>query len=116
MASLAQKKAVENSGGLDSTVVASMILGSLILSFFLGGPLERVWSLYESLQIVQLIRLFDTRTPGNVSSFTQFFEDITGAKFAETWLTENFYIPEQTPFSLNFQNAGYDNALFIANA
>ena len=52
MASEAEEKAVEGSGGFDASLVATVILGSIILSYFLGGPLERIWSLYESLQIV----------------------------------------------------------------
>ena len=107
---------VENTGSLNADAVKTLILGSLVLNLFIGGPLDKIWGLFESLQIVHLIRLFDTRTPGNVNIFTFFFEEITGQKFVDNWLTKYFYIPEQEPFSLNFQNAGYGNILIIENA
>ena len=115
MADAAEVENVENAGTFNSELLATVIVGSLFLNWLIGGPVDKIWALFEALQIVQYVRLFDARTPGNVSAFTEFFEEVTGYKFADNWLADHFYIPEQPPLSLNFQNAGYDSTLFITN-
>ena len=33
----------------------------------------------------------------------------------ESFINENFYFPEEDPFSINFQSAGYTSSLFLLN-
>ena len=49
MANQAQVDAVEAAGSFDAELVASVIVGSLILNWLIGGPVDRIWSLFETL-------------------------------------------------------------------
>ena len=53
-----------------------------------------------------------------MGSFTNFFAVITDIQVvdSESMLEENVYIPEQDPYSLNFQSAGYSTTLILSNA
>ena len=55
------------------------------------------------------------RTPGNVNAFNSYFEEVTSVQIydMEDAILTMIYVPEQDPFSLNFQNAGYDSNLFL---
>ena len=77
--------------------------------------MDKLWSILNSLQVVQLIRLFDVLTPGNINSFTNFFEKITSVQLIDTeeYFNDLVYTPEFDSLSLNFQNAGFDTILFI---
>lgn len=72
----------------------------------------------NALQLAELLRLFNTKIPGNVHMFTLFFEDITSFRIydAELLLSEMMYVPEVDPHSLNFQMAGFHTSLFLINS
>lgn len=63
-----------------------------------------------------MIKLFDARTPGNVLLFTDFFEELTSGKLVDTFIERMFYVPDQDPYSVNYQQAGYTTVLFIINS
>ena len=81
-------------------------LGSnLIISIFIGGSLNHIWSLLNVLQITQKIRLFDIKAPGIVSSFTSFLDVITSLElidYEEVLDFSVFQVPETDPFTINF--------------
>lgn len=54
--------------------------------------------------MVQLIRLFDVMTPGNLNAFTNFFEKVTSVQLIDTeeYFNDLVYTPEFDPLSLNF--------------
>ena len=58
--------------------------------------MEKIWSILNSLQIVELIGLFNIKQPGNMSSFSNFFAVITDIQItdSESLLNEYVYIPE----------------------
>ena len=118
MASAAEAETIDAAGTAAQGSVMSTMSGSFVLNIVLASKMDKVWSILNSLQIVELIRLFDIMTPGNINAFTQFFEMITSVKLfdSEELLSDWTYIPEMDPQSLNFQNAGYDTTLFILNA
>ena len=77
---------------------------NFILNMLIAGRMDKLCSIMNSLQVVQYIRLFKVKTPGNVNSFTDFFDGITSVEVYDTsdWYNEWMYIPEQEPISLNF--------------
>jgi len=58
--------------------------------------MEKLWDLLNSLQVVELQKLFDARSPGNVGEFTDFFDDITSVKLIESepFVRNYYYMPE----------------------
>ena len=82
----------------------STMSGSFVLNIVLASKMDKVWSILNSLQIVELIRLFDIMTPGNINAFTQFFEKITSVQLIDTqeYVNDLVYMPEFDPLSLNF--------------
>ena len=89
---------------------------NFVLNALTGGSLELIWSLVESLQIIQVIRLCNSRSPGNVNAFTKYFEEIARGKIFPRFLDQVVYIPELEPFMLNFMNSGYSTTLFLLNS
>lgn len=69
---------------------------NFIINILLAGSLNKLWSILNSLQTVELVGLFQIKMPGNVSAFNDFFEVITDIKIydAEPALSDNFYLPE----------------------
>ena len=49
--------------------------------------------------------------------FTTYMKEITSTEVydTESFINENFYFPEEDPFSINFQSAGYTSSLFLLN-
>ena len=46
--------------------------------------MDQIWSLFNSLQIAQLLRLFNIKSPGNVNDFTEKFNDIASMGLINT--------------------------------
>ena len=77
---------------------------NFIVNLLISSRMDKLWSIMNSLQVVQYIRLFQVKTPGNVNAFTDFFDTITTVEvydMSEVY-DELMYIPEQEPLSLNF--------------
>ena len=57
------------------------------------------------------------KSPGNVNAFNNFFSEIGGFDFIDisSYTKELMYFPEMDALSLNFQNAGFADALVISN-
>ena len=68
--------------------------------------------------MVELLELFNLKSPGNMSEFNTFFSTVTSIKIIDSQkqVKRMMYLPEQDPYSLNFQNAGYITTLIIYNA
>ena len=49
---------------------------NFLVNLLISGSLTPVWSLVNSVQVVQMNRLFNIISPGNVNAFTSFVEDI----------------------------------------
>ena len=58
------------------------VLGAdIILKLLLTGSLGKIWSLFNELQIVENMNLFDLKIPGSWSYFAMELEDLTNFKF-----------------------------------
>ena len=57
---------------------------NFILNILVAGPMDQIWSLMNNLQVVMFVRLFNVKSPGNVNSFTDFFDEITSVKLFDT--------------------------------
>ena len=93
------------------------MVGNVLVATLISGAMTQVYSLLNSMQVSENIKLFNVKTPGNVSMFTDFFDDLTSIRpFDPAEHLESFiYFPEQDPYSINFQNAGYINSAFLYN-
>ena len=71
----------------------------------------------EGLQVVVHMQLFHLKTPGNMIAFFAFFSELTNFEIfdSEKFTNAMGYYPEMDSFSLNFQNAGYDNYSVVPN-
>lgn len=89
----------------------------MILDVFLATQMNQIWSVINSLQIFEYSNLFDTHVPGSVAHMSTYFNDITEFDIlpSKKILSSSVYIPEIPPFSLNFQNAGYESKLMLVN-
>ena len=118
MATKEEAEAVESTGTASGDSTKAILGGNFILSVLIAGPLDQIWSLMNSLQVVMFVRLFNIKSPGNVNGFTDYFDEITSVKIldAEALLEDGFYVPEMDAFALNFQNGGFDSHLFLINA
>jgi len=81
-----------------------IMLAEFSVSLLLAKSMNKLWDFLNGLQVVQFQRLFDTYTPGNVSSFQDFFGEITRMELFSIvnlikWYT---YVPEYSPYSLSF--------------
>ena len=99
-----------------TAIIVVLALNFLLNTICRGGSYELVWSLLESLQVIQLIKLFNVRTPGNVGAFSAEFEWIARGQLVPRFIQNLFETPEQDAFSLNFQNAGFTTSLFQLNS
>jgi len=65
-------------------------------------------------------RLSSVITPGNVDSFTTFFQKIASVELfqdlTQLIVDEMLLLPEQDPFSARFMNAGINSKFFVVNA
>ena len=77
--------------------------------------MDELWSILNSLQVMENIKLFDVRTPGNVNAFNNVFERFTSVEIIDSqeMIVQNIYMPDLPPESLNFQSGGYDSTLFL---
>ena len=55
----------------------SSISTNFFVNFMVVGSLNQVWSLLNNMQIVQYIRLFNAKTPGNLNAFADFLDGVT---------------------------------------
>ena len=111
-------EAVDQTGEATDSSCKSVMGSNFILNVLIAKAVDQVWSLFESLQQAQFIRLFKVNTPGNVIYFSNIFQDITSLEIYDTeeLLNEMTYIPEQEPLSVNFASAEYDSNLFLVNS
>ena len=79
--------------------------------------MSQIWGLVEGVQVVNYLQLYDAKTPGNVQTFLNYFDEITSFEVfpAEKWTDGMLYNPESVPVSINFQQAGHDSALLVHN-
>ena len=88
----------------------------LILDIVLAQKMDALWSVINTLQVVEFANLFHTNIPGSLNHFSNFFNDITDFQIFPNeigileWI---FYIPEMPPISPSFYNAGYMSSLFL---
>ena len=57
--------------------------------------MDDLWSILNSLQVTQLVPLFNVRTPGNLNAFNTYLEDassVTVLNF-DTFILQNIYTP-----------------------
>ena len=70
----------------------------------------------NSLQVVAYQALLDLKSPGNASSFNEYFKDAADAEVVDTAtiFTENImYLPEQDSLSLSLQDQGIDSTMIV---
>ena len=85
----------------------------------IAGPLSQIWSLIQSIQLMNYFSLFTIKSPGNVNSLMRFIAElakfnILGIDFDQI-VQDTIYLPEQEPFTLNFVNAGYNSSFLLPN-
>ena len=57
--------------------------------------MDDLWSILNSLQVTQLVSLFNVRTPGNLNAFNTYLQDassVTVLNF-DTFILQNIYTP-----------------------
>lgn len=117
LASPEDAKSVRVIGELAGHASESITLGNLLMEILVAGTLYQVWSMINSLQIVQRQSLFNAKIPSNVVDFVDYLTRLSSL------YTENFgamieglvYFPEQGAISVNFQTAGYLSSYFLVN-
>lgn len=94
---------VDIAGQVAADLAKTALIFNFVINAMIGGSLELVWLMLESLQILQLTKLVNSRPTGNVSAFTRPLDEIAVGSLTEIdFLQNERYIPEQVPFSLNF--------------
>ena len=53
---------------------------NFVARYVLSIPMDDMWSVMNGLQVVQNLRLKNVRTPGNVDTFTAYFDDATSVE------------------------------------
>ena len=85
----------------DATQASSQsLLGvNFLANLLLAGSLSQVWSMINGLQIVSVLPFFNAKTPGNVSFFNEFVNNLASFDFVDVnYLTLSYlYFPETEP-------------------
>ena len=112
-----EQKAVDAISAFSSDGTSSVMTIQFFLMILLSSGMTRLYDLLNELQVVELHRLFFAASPGNLNQFTDYFDSITSIQLIDTQslVEQNIYMPEMTPLTLNFQVAGYDSSLLLAN-
>ena len=77
MKNAAEVKAIEMTGSAVTGSVEGAFGCCIVTNLLIAGAMTQVWSFLSSLQVVQYITLFDSKTPGNVVSFIDYFDSVT---------------------------------------
>ena len=109
---------VEDAGTASEDIFVGAMSARFFFSLIFSAYMGDLWSILNSLQVTQLVSLFNVRTPGNLNAFNTYMERVSSIKVFDfdTFILQNIYTPEMIPESLNFQNAGYDTTLFLITA
>ena len=104
MKSLEEAEAVDGGGKAAGNSIRFLMLGNFLINMIFAGPLDQIWSIMNSLQVVMFIRLFNIKSPGNVNNFTEYFDETTSVQLFDTeeFINSLMYVPEMDPFALNF--------------
>ena len=79
--------------------------------------MDQIWSLLNSLQVVEYVDLLEVQVPGNLGSFRETLSTLSSIDVLdfEEIVANYIYVPEMELASLNFFAAGYSTNLFIVN-
>ena len=118
MLSESEASSVYTTGDTGNGIFEGSFITNFVTSLFIAGSMDELWSIMNSLQVLEQIRLQNVSLPGNVSAFTAFFDDLTNLEVfdMEDEFRSNIYLPEKEPESLNIVDAGYDSNLFLFTA
>ena len=84
MKSLEEAEAVDEGGTAAGDSTRFVMLGNFLVNVIFSGPLDQIWSIMNSLQVVMFIKLFKIKSPGNVNDFTDFFDETTSVQLFDT--------------------------------
>jgi len=93
----------------------SLMSTNLILSLFVAGSLQSMWSLVNALQVIVFTVLFNLNFPENVNStFGELISLLAFDVFQAEYLFQYIFVFTSTPaFSLHFDEVGYGSSSFI---
>ena len=99
----------------DSVAVAAT--SSLVMSFFLSGVLQFLWSLINGLQVIVLSILFSVMFPANAEAvFITIMSLVNMDMFgSEVILQSWFSFKSNESFNPIFEKAGYETTTYILN-
>ncbi|CDW82428.1 UNKNOWN [Stylonychia lemnae] len=108
----------EYSDSLISTLLTSVIFGSLAMSATVGTSLQMLWGLINNLQLVTHTPLFKIPYSANILNFLRaLFSvvnfDVIGTEMILEKVFDLQSSDDYTPYNDNFTFLGYDNSNFI---
>ena len=109
---------VQTVGKAAKSSTESVMSVAFVEKLAMNGSFSHIWSLLSELQILDLFNLYNLKIPATWSSFAENLDEITKLEIVDTeqFIYQTITVPEQEPYSLNFQNAGYDTTIFLLNA
>ena len=115
IASQGEAEQVEQNANVASSASTSAAGFNLFVQILLAGSLHNLWEMINGLQVVENLPLFHVKTPGNVSSFMEKFENLTDFDFFDLKKVTRsiMYFPEVDAHSINFLDAGIDSTYLI---
>ena len=95
---------VENQGKTSLESSKSSLVANLVTNVLLQGSLNKIWNMINGLQLIEHMKFFKIKSPGNVNLYTGFFAQISNFDIIETdEITDLLgYVPEMDAISLNF--------------
>lgn len=66
-----------------SQVIAGQFVSSLILNIILSGTLSQLWNIFNTMQLLTSLPMFSVKTPGNVITMNENFNEIANFKIVE---------------------------------
>ena len=93
-----------NTGDISSYTASTALISNFLLKFVTAGAMDHIWSLLNNIQVAQMLRLTDVKSPGNVNLFTELFNELSSVEIIdiEGLMAREMYISEIDTFSLNF--------------
>lgn len=63
--------------------MASQFVTSVFLNIILSGTLSQLWNIFNTMQLLTSLPMFSIKTPGNVISLNERFNEIANFKIVE---------------------------------
>ena len=112
---------IEQAAGLVSAVTASIMSTSFMTNSFLSAPLNGLWGLLDSIQIVAFLPLFELlRFPSNAATMNRGVALVANFDIINTeeWVDNPYILDkgEEYSFSGTFEECGFESTQFLSNS